>query len=157
MLAARDYKQDSRITMDVMFDYDALDEVLSLADPYQAEPTSLANPCRPEVTRPVEEMKLCFCGGEYEGDQCQREDSPHCSGGNPALEPKPDLASSSSGGNPVKLEPAAVESDKADIVSCAWCLLSLGFAIFDKKRWLPMPCACFVQFGLTLACLLPVL
>ena len=45
VLAARDYKQDSRIAMDVMFDFDALDEVLSLADPYQAEPTSLANPC----------------------------------------------------------------------------------------------------------------
>ena len=44
------------------FDFDALGEVLSLADPYQAEPTSLANPCWPEVTRPVEEMKLCFCG-----------------------------------------------------------------------------------------------
>ena len=154
MLAARDYKQDSRIAMDVMFDFDALDEVLSLADPYQAEPTSLANPCWPEVTRPVEEMKLCLCGGKYEGDQCQREDCPHCkvgyksgqvallqelrnqgqldnryphltpqplrvwrkpsSGGNPALEPEPALASSSSGGNPVKLEPEAVESDNAD-------------------------------------------
>jgi hypothetical protein len=137
--------------MDFIFDFDALDEVLSLADPYQAEPTSLANPCRPEVTRPVEEMKLCFCGGEYEGDQCQREDCPHCkagyksgqvallqelrnqgqldnryphltpqplrvwrkpsSGGNPALGK---AASSSSGGNPDTLEPAAVESDKAD-------------------------------------------
>ena len=30
--AARGYKQNSRITMDVMFDFDALDEVPSLAD-----------------------------------------------------------------------------------------------------------------------------
>ena len=36
------------------------------------------------------------------------------SGENPALEPEPALASSSSGGNPVKLEPEAVESDNAD-------------------------------------------
>ena len=60
--------------MDIRFDFGASDEVLSLADPYQAEPTSLANPCRPEVTRPVEEMKLCLGGGKYEGDQCHRED-----------------------------------------------------------------------------------
>ena len=42
----------------------------------------------------------------------------------------------------------------------AWDIfLSFGFTIFHKKGWLPMPmpCACFVQFGLTLACLLPVL
>ena len=36
------------------FEFDALDEVLSLADPYQAEPTSLANPCQPVATRRVE-------------------------------------------------------------------------------------------------------
>ena len=78
VLAARDYKQDSRIAMDIMFDFDALEEGLSLAAPRQAEPTSLPNPCWPEVTKPVEEMKLRFCDGKHEGDQCQREDRPHC-------------------------------------------------------------------------------
>ena len=37
--AARGYKQDSGITMDVMFDFDALDEVPSLAD---SQPFTLA-------------------------------------------------------------------------------------------------------------------
>ena len=84
VLAARDYKQYSRIAMDDgtsslnhWFDFEALEEVLSLADPYQAEPTSLANPCWPEVTRPVGKMKCCCCGGEYDaaGQQIARKHS----------------------------------------------------------------------------------
>ena len=83
MLAARDYKQYSRIAMDDgtsslnhWFDFEALEEVLSLADHGQAEPTSLANPCGPEATRPVEETKLCPGGGKYEVDQCHQEIAP---------------------------------------------------------------------------------
>ena len=62
--------------MDFMFDFDAPDEVLILADPYQAEATSLVSSGWPEATRPVEEMKFCDCGGKYDGDQCQRDDCP---------------------------------------------------------------------------------
>jgi hypothetical protein len=95
--AARNSKQDSRITMEVIFDFDALDEVPSLADPHQADPQPdpyQAEPTRPSqiligqilnqiLTRPsqpVEEMEFCLCGGKYEGDQCQREDCPHYNG-----------------------------------------------------------------------------
>ena len=64
--------------MDIMFDFDALEEGLSLAAPHQAEPTILPNPPRPEVTKPVEETQLHFRDDKYEGDQCQLEDHPHC-------------------------------------------------------------------------------
>ncbi len=57
VLAARNYKHDSRIATDVMFDFDALDEVLSLADHRQVEATSLASSCWPEVTRPEDRVE----------------------------------------------------------------------------------------------------
>ena len=60
-------------------------------------------------------MKSCFCGGKYDGAQCQRDDCPRARLGygscHMALSKLWNVASSSSGGNPVKLEPVAVYSD----------------------------------------------
>jgi hypothetical protein len=47
-----------------------------LANPYHSEATSLVRSRWPEATRPVGEMKFCYCGGKYDGGQCQRDDCP---------------------------------------------------------------------------------
>ena len=39
-------------------------EVTSLANPYHSEATSLVRSHWPEATRPVGEMKFCYCGGK---------------------------------------------------------------------------------------------
>ena len=61
------------------------------------------------------EMKSCFCGGKYDGAQCQRDDCLRARLGygswHKALSKLWNVASSSSGGNPVRLEPIAVDSD----------------------------------------------
>ena len=55
-------------------------EVTSLPNPYHSEATSLVRTRWPEATRPVgEEMKFCYCGGMYDGGQCQRDDCPRAS------------------------------------------------------------------------------
>ncbi len=47
-----------------------------MAKPYYSEVTSLVRSHCPEVTRPVEGMKFCFCGGMYVRSACERDDCP---------------------------------------------------------------------------------
>ena len=53
-----------------------------MANPYHSEATSLVRSHWPEATRPVGEMKFCYCGGKMtppsrrNGGQCLREDCP---------------------------------------------------------------------------------
>ena len=120
-----------------------------MANPYRTEATSLVRSCWPEATRPVGEMKFCYCGGEmtppsqHDRGQWLRDGCPHAlchtevaSLANPyrsaatspvsrwpeairlgygschmALSKLWNVAGSSSGRNPVKLEPIAVDSD----------------------------------------------
>ncbi len=89
-----------------------------MANPYHSEATSLVRSHWPEATRPVGEMKSCLCGGKYDGAQCQRDDCPRARLGyygscHVALSKLWNVASSSSGGNPVRLKTVAVE----------WCLV----------------------------------
>ncbi len=95
-----------------------------MANPYRTEAISLVRSCWPEATRPVGEMKFCYCGGkmtapsQHDRGHCRRDDCPRARLGygswHVALSKLWNVASSSSGGNPVKLEPVVLDSDGAD-------------------------------------------